>query len=104
MNQQQNTMAQKYRVTSKTGMTDDNATKTNQKQSPSGLKICKNMIIIYQLSFYQSDQLLFPTSSWFFWLTAPATVLGHLGAHWSLSSNLAKIEIPETKTIYSESS
>ena len=52
MNQQQNTMAQKYRVTSKTGMTDDNATKTNQKQSPSGLKICKNMIIIYQLSFY----------------------------------------------------
>ena len=44
MNQQQNTMAQKYRVTSKTGMTDDNATKTYQKQSPSGLKICKNMM------------------------------------------------------------
>ena len=59
MNQQQNTMAQKYRVTSKTGMTDDNATKTNQKQSPSGLKICKNSLSIYQLSFYQSDQLLF---------------------------------------------
>ena len=41
MNQQSTTMAQKYRVASKIGTTDDETTKTNQKQSQSGLKIRK---------------------------------------------------------------